>query len=207
MLRINNYPDTQNLANDVGDGVEIVNSIGLNVFIRIEKDFTCNNLVFKPMITDDLDAVEVVPYSGSAKNLVGDVSAIRNMLSDEWVSKAYFKGDYVIYNNTLYVCILTHTSGIVPTNTTYWKATAVNLELKSKLETLVVSSTSELDTLISNLPNNSAYIAYVLGGVGMIIGVKGSTTLQRQIRITYFGNEITSRLKYNSTTWSDWTNV
>lgn len=207
MLRINNYPDTQNLANDVGDGIEIVNSIGLGVFIRIEKDFTCNNLVFKPMITDDLDAVEVVPYSGSAKNLIGDVSAIRNMLSDEWISKAYYKGDYVIYNNTLYVCILTHTSGIVPTNATYWKATTVNLELKGKLETLVVSSTSELDTLISDMPYNSAYIAYVLGGVGMIIGVKGSTTLQRQIRITCFGNEIASRLKYNSTTWSDWTNV
>lgn len=70
-----------------------------------------------------------------------------------------------------------------------------------------VSNLDALDTLISSLPNNAYYMTVVLGGTGLIIGIKGSNVYQRQIRITYFDNTIMTRLKYNSTTWGNWTTV
>ena len=62
-------------------------------------------------------------------NVIAKADSNRAIISDEWTSKGYSKGDYVIYNNTLYVCILDHASGIVPTNATYWKATTVGKEI------------------------------------------------------------------------------
>ena len=71
----------------------------------------------------------------------------------------------------------------------------------------VVESYSALDTEIKKMSNSSFYLAYIPDGTGLIIGVKGSNLYQRQIRITHFDNNITSRLKSNSSTWSEWTSV
>lgn len=55
-------------------------------------------------------------------------------VSDAWdVGVSYAVDDICIYNNTLYKCILAHTSSlsILPTDTTYWTATSVGGELSS----------------------------------------------------------------------------
>lgn len=66
-------------------------------------------------------------------NTVGSFAlSNRVMISDTWQNRGYSKGEYAIYNNQLYVCILAHASAIVPTNSTYWKATWVANELIPK---------------------------------------------------------------------------
>lgn len=68
--------------------------------------------------------------------LVGDeLQSLSNEIvpvSDAWdVGVSYAVDDICIYNNTLYKCILAHTSSlsILPTDTTYWTATSVGGEL------------------------------------------------------------------------------
>lgn len=56
------------------------------------------------------------------------------IITDAYSStKTYTVGEYCIYNNSLYKCILTCTN-VLPTNTTYWEATSIGDSLKHSLE-------------------------------------------------------------------------
>jgi len=61
---------------DTGDGIQITykgsepqNTLYLDIYIRISKNATVNNLLFKPMLTTDLQATydDYVPYSGDGE--------------------------------------------------------------------------------------------------------------------------------------------
>ena len=70
-----------------------------------------------------------------------------------------------------------------------------------------VLNDTENDDMIAALPVHSYYMFVGTGGTGLIIGYKGTEVYQRQIRLTYFSNTVYSRVKNNSSTWSDWTAV
>lgn len=51
------------------------------------------------------------------------------------------------------------------------------------------------------------YFAIIRDGSGLILGYKSYSKYQRQLRITYWDNKIYSRVKNNSTEWSEWTAI
>ena len=80
------YVEKQYWGIDVGKGCEITLTDADNicgVYIRIIKDTVCNNLVFKPMLTTNLDATydDFVPYTGDTGKLNSDVAELKNNLS------------------------------------------------------------------------------------------------------------------------------
>lgn len=78
------------LAKDLGDGsqVNIIEQTNAVIYIRINKGYACNNLVFKPMLTTDLQAKysDYVPYTGNLGNLNADVSKIVQQLDGHTVN-------------------------------------------------------------------------------------------------------------------------
>lgn len=55
--------------------------------------------------------------------------------------------------------------------------------------------------------NVICYFAIISGGSGLILGYKSYSRYQRQLRITYWDNKIYSRVKNNSTEWSEWVTI
>lgn len=55
--------------------------------------------------------------------------------------------------------------------------------------------------------NNICYFAIISDGNGLLLGYKGYSRYQRQLRITYWDNKIYSRVKSNSTEWSEWVTI
>ena len=81
------YVEKQYWGIDVGKGYEITLTDASNlcgVYIRIIKDTVCNNLVFKPMITTNLNATydDFVPYTGDGETLTHDVAELKNDLGN-----------------------------------------------------------------------------------------------------------------------------
>lgn len=81
------YVEKQYWGIDVGEGYEIILTDASNlcgIYIRIIKDTVCNNLVFKPMLTTNLDVTydDFVPYTGDGDTLTADVAELKNDLSD-----------------------------------------------------------------------------------------------------------------------------
>lgn len=79
------YVEKQYWGIDVGKGYEITLTDASNlcgIYIRIIKDTVCNNLVFKPMLTTNLNATydDFVPYTGDGDTLTADVASIKNDL-------------------------------------------------------------------------------------------------------------------------------
>lgn len=62
----------------------------------------------------EASAVAASDIAISAANYVGD-----------WVSQGYNLGESVSYSGATYACKLTHATGFVPTNTTYWQPTGL----------------------------------------------------------------------------------
>lgn len=86
---------------------------------------TYNNLVFKPMITTDLNATydDFVSYDDSF--VTGRDVIDKSSIGDAWTAgKTYAVGDYCISNNKLYKCKIQHTAGSV-FDTTYWDTVSV----------------------------------------------------------------------------------
>ena len=66
-------------ADDIGNGSIIVGPSGnSNLFIVVYEGATLDNLVFKPMITTNLDATydDFVPYTGDTGSLNSDVASL-----------------------------------------------------------------------------------------------------------------------------------
>ena len=83
---------------DFGDGVIIkndkINSTDITsaeIIIAVMKDIIVNNLVFKPMLTTNLDATydDFVPYTGDTGKLNSDVANIKNDLNNYALKSLY----------------------------------------------------------------------------------------------------------------------
>ena len=90
------YVEKQYWGIDVGKGYEITLTDASNicgVYIRIIEGTVCNNLIFKPMITTNLNAIydDFVPYTGDGETLAADVAEIKNDLSN-FTSGKYIDG-------------------------------------------------------------------------------------------------------------------
>lgn len=55
--------------------------------------------------------------------------------------------------------------------------------------------------------NVICYFVIISDGSGLILGHKNYSRYQRQLRITYWDNKIYSRVKNNSTEWSEWATI
>lgn len=55
--------------------------------------------------------------------------------------------------------------------------------------------------------NNICYFVITNDGSGLFLGHKSYSKYQRQLRITYWDNKIYSRVKNNSTEWSEWVTI
>lgn len=69
---------------DYGDGFIFKKDNTTRAGIYIKSGYTCNNLVFKPMLTTNLNVTydDFVPYSGDGDTLTADVAEINSDLSD-----------------------------------------------------------------------------------------------------------------------------
>lgn len=67
----------------------------------------------------------------------------RNLMSDAWnEATPYTKGQYVIYNNTVYKCIQDAPASVLPTNTDYYVNTTIASELTSLNNSLIALQTN-----------------------------------------------------------------
>ena len=77
------------LARDSGNGseIDIKETTSVVIYMRINKGYPCSNLVFKPMVTKNLQVkyADYVQYTGSSGMLNNDVSKIVNQLNDHTV--------------------------------------------------------------------------------------------------------------------------
>lgn len=83
---------------DKGDGGKPYNpSVNPKLYISIEANVELNNLVFKPMLTENLNATydDFVPYTGDGETLTADVASLKNDLSKQC------KKDDITTNETL----------------------------------------------------------------------------------------------------------
>lgn len=55
--------------------------------------------------------------------------------------------------------------------------------------------------------NVICYFVIISDGSGLMLGYKNYSRYQRQLRITYWDNKIYSRVKNNSTKWSEWVTI
>lgn len=79
---------------DNGDGVEIPltsSANALRLLIAVKSGTTCDNLLFKPMLTTDLNAKydDYVPYTGDSGRLNEDVAQINSDLTERLTWKFY----------------------------------------------------------------------------------------------------------------------
>lgn len=86
------------VAIDGGEGVSFKpEEYSGNIRLYVNNGTTCNNLVFKPMLTEDLSATydDFVPYTGDGETLTADVASLKNDLSKQC------KKDDITTNETL----------------------------------------------------------------------------------------------------------
>ena len=56
----------------------------ISMWIKVQQDYTCDNVIIKPMITTNLNATydDFVPYTGDGETLTADVAELKNDLFD-----------------------------------------------------------------------------------------------------------------------------
>ena len=159
--------------------------------------------------------------SGKAEKT--EVTALFNSISDEWnASTTYAVGQYCIYNNSLWKCLVQH-NGQTPTEGTYWTKVSVANEIASvnsslddlKNEFKVVTST----TILSQI---SGKVGLVCGGFsntttdaptpntdGCFIAFRSSNNNGLCIATTYFSssNSISVRRIFGNNWLGDWNNI
>ena len=93
------------LAEDSGNGAvfELSEETLVCPYIRIASGYTCDNLIFKPMLTTNLSATydDFVPYTGDGETLTHDVAELKNDLvaSNAGAHNCVYRGKYL--GNTL----------------------------------------------------------------------------------------------------------
>lgn len=88
LLRMQN--SKYNEIRDTGNGIEISDYEYYQINIRIASGYTCNNLIFKPMLTTNLNATydDFVPYTGDTGRLNGDVAELNKTVSNHTHTKS-----------------------------------------------------------------------------------------------------------------------
>ena len=149
--RVDTVINSSNVPVDMGEGTvftleqEFTGTVRIIVF----NGAVLNNVLFKPMITDDLSATydDFVSYDDS---LVKVRDVIDKSSIDAWTSgKTYAVGDYCISGNHLYKCKTAHTAGSA-FNVDYWDAVSVSGEILS-LKTTYKSCAAIGQNTISHL--------------------------------------------------------
>lgn len=82
-------------------------------------------------------------------------------------------------------------------------------EINGSLNQFKVFAFNDIELLEDELSKYEiiCYFAIIGNGSGLILGYKSYSKYQRQLRITYWDNKIYSRVKSNSTEWSEWTAI
>lgn len=82
-------------------------------------------------------------------------------------------------------------------------------DLSGSLNYFKIFALDRFDLLDDELTgyNNICYFAITNDGSGLFLGHKSYSKYQRQLRITYWDNKIYSRVKNNSTEWSEWVTI
>lgn len=92
-------------------------------------------------------------------NVDGNEATDNDMISDAWDStKTYSVGDYCIYNNQLWKCLVQN-SGQTPTEGTYWHQTSVGDEFKKIKVDFIPESDVTVHTNDTYIINGILYIA------------------------------------------------
>ena len=91
---------------------------------------TITNEIVKPMLCENLNATydDFVPYTGDGETLIHDVAKLKNDLSDEWTRKTYSVGDYCIYKNQMWRCLVANS--VAPSEGSNWTRVTIGSELK-----------------------------------------------------------------------------
>lgn len=104
MLDVSNYVDSA--VKDTGNGVNITLKGNEQYRIQaiVKANYTAINLVFKPMVTTNLDATydDFVPYTGSTGSLNGDVADLRSDVDNIYNYEATEKEIGKFEGKTLY---------------------------------------------------------------------------------------------------------
>lgn len=82
-------------------------------------------------------------------------------------------------------------------------------DLNGSLNHFKIFTCDSLNLLDNELTSHNpiCYLAIIRDGSGLILGYKNYNQYQRQLRITYWDNKIYSRVKNNSTKWSEWVTI
>ena len=87
----------------------------------------------------------------------------------------------------------------------------INVEylLNGSLKNFKIFALDRFDLLDDELTgyDSICYFAITNDGSGLFLGHKSYSKYQRQLRITYWDNKIYSRVKNNSTEWSEWVTI
>lgn len=115
------------------------NAVDYNITLQIMPNVTVNNIVVKPMITDDLSATyyDFVSYDDS---FLTDCDVIdKSSIGDVWVAGTTFaEGDYCINGNRLYKCKTAHTAGSA-FDVIYWDAVSIAGQLAKIIKAMNIS--------------------------------------------------------------------
>ena len=152
---------------DFGDGVIIkndkINSTDItsaNVIIAVTSGKTVNNLVFKPMLTANLNATydDFVPYTGDGETLTHDVAELKNDLSN-------FTGDIdakTVNGHTV--------ESNVPANAKFTDTIYDDTSIQNKLTTHTHDDRYYTETEVNNLLNGKANSSHSHGAYELPVG-------------------------------------
>lgn len=199
---------------DYGNGFIFKEDHTTRAGIYINSGYTCNNLVFKPMLTTNLNATydDFVPYTGDGDTLTADVAKINENLKNGAVTG--IKGNAETKYRTGNVNITAKDIGMnvdsalssTSTNPVQNKVVAAALDGKMPVYSYN-GGTFDADDLTSpaihfissggtNLPASCS---------GGVLLVDGSPQTTQYFFPLYNGdNRIHTRYKYHGTEWMDW---
>ena len=121
--------------------------------------------------------------SGKAEKT--EVTAVFNSISDAWnIETTYKVGQYCIYNNTLWKCLVQH-NGQVPSEGTYWTKTQIDDEM--------LAIKNDVSTINSNLLSKMTKV-YEFRGYENSFDITLNRYKQYLIYITFGGVENSSRI-------------
>ena len=132
-----------------------------NLYLYIPSGVTLTNVVFKPMITENLNATydDFVPYTGDGETLTADVAELKNDLSEQFHNRSY--------SGTLSECVSSVAKAIANGQSTTFNFIREN---DSYYFGFVGRFT---ENLIGGLMTNSSGAVYKIGG-----SVESPTTTQ-----------------------------
>ena len=84
LVEVGNYQDSSNYYNEIGNGIIVPDNREFEVRLVTYKSSVNNNLIFKPMVTTNLDATydDFVPYTGDGDTLTHDVAKLNTNLDE-----------------------------------------------------------------------------------------------------------------------------